>query len=333
MKLFTKGLIIGSIATVVTTGTVFGVSEYFYNTAVKRKDYDEAAEGKSKRGKLAIKSREPMYKQMENYKLISRANMDFFGHLDEKAISIYAVDGIKLVADLYTVPGEAKGTVIFAHSYRGEPHKDCCSIARYYYEKGYNVLLPYMRGCGKSAGKHITYGVYESVDMQYWAEDIGRRFGKDLPIYLHGISLGASSVLMAVDKNLPENVKGIVADCGFTSSFREFKHLIKNDMPITEFPFLPIFNLYCIKRADFSIRDKDTVQNMMRNTTVPVLFVHGDADSFVPTAMTYENYDACQAKKELLIVPGAAHTMSYYMAPAQYKDAIGRLLEGTLGGE
>ena len=346
MNRFTKGVIIGSVTTAAVAGAIFGYTEIFYEQAVLRRgkpETDETAKEFAKKrpedmsrpekvkAKVApkFKSKDNMRAQYEKFRLVREADADFFRKMEPKAISIYAQDGIRLVADLFTVE-DAKGTVVLVHSYRGNPYKDCASIGKFYYKKGYNVLMPYSRACGKSSGSRITYGVFESVDLQDWCEDMNRRFGTDKPLFIHGISMGGAAALMACDGSLPSNVKGIVDDCGFISAYREFKHLTKHEMHLPEFPFIPLINLMTRKRADFGLKEKDTTECMLRNTDIPVLFIHGYDDDFVPTGFTYENYDACNAGKELLIVPGAAHAMSYYLAPGQYMDAVTRLLDGEI---
>lgn len=229
-------------------------------------------------------------------------------------------DGLMLAAELITAP-DAKGTVICAHGYRSVPKHDFAAVAKWYHENGYNLLLVHLRACGMSQGKYITFGVKESRDIADWADWTAERFGRDMDIFLHGVSLGASSVMMACGYKLPKNVRGVIADCGFISPYRIFSHIMTKDYHLPVFPLLGFMESISKRRAGIGFNDEDTVRTLAKSE-VPVLFIHGDQDDFVPFAMTLENYKACGAEKELVIVEGAMHGMSCLVAPERCLGAI-----------
>ena len=142
--------------------------------------------------------------------------------------------------------------------------------------------------------------------------------GEDIPIYLAGVSMGATTVLMAAGLDLPRNVHGIMADCGFTSPHAIWKHIAHNNLHIGFGIRGAMANAMCKQRIAMGTEDYSTV-DALESSDIPVLFVHGANDHFVPVEMTYENYSACTAPKQLLIVPGADHGMSYFVEPEKYE--------------
>ncbi len=229
-------------------------------------------------------------------------------------------DGLKLKGHLLTCP-DAKRTEILVHGWREPWQDDMGMMTRYQTSHQCNVLIVEQRSHGDSEGEYIGFGVLERYDCQVWAEYIAERLGPDLPIYLGGVSMGASSVLMAAGLELPKNVKGIIADCGFTSPRAIVAHVITRNTGLPEHPVVPLIDLINRRKAGYGYSDYSTIEAMKQNE-LPVLFVHGDEDSFVPLAMTLENYLACKAPKDLLIVEGATHGMSYLVDSAAYEQAL-----------
>jgi len=244
-------------------------------------------------------------------------------------VFITADDGIRLHA--YWLPAEgAKGTVILMHGYRSTFLVDFSMALEFYLREGYNLLIPDQRAHGRSEGRFITFGVKESRDLQSWIGFHNRTFGK-FPLILSGLSMGASTVLFAADEHLPTNVKGIIADCGFTSPkeilcevYRKVTHLP---------PCLSIWAVELCARAvaGFSILEKNTTKTLAR-TEIPVLMIHGRADTFVPCAMTERGYSACSSKKRLLLVDGAEHGVSFIHDKEGYIGAVTEFLRENIDG-
>lgn len=215
----------------------------------------------------------------------------------------------------------AKRSVLCSHGYRSTGLFDFGAIARFYYEHDSNVLIIDQRSHGKSEGEYITFGVKERFDIVTWAEWIDQKNDKKLPIYMNGLSMGTSAVLMSLDQELPNNIKGIIADCGFTSPADIIKSVAENLFSISVQPIIYGLNKMCLQKADFSIYEVSTL-DVLKHNDIPVLFIHGDDDNFVPQKMTIENYNACSSPKKLIKVKGAMHAMSYMTDEENYSKEL-----------
>ena len=221
------------------------------------------------------------------------------------------------------VPG---GRWVAFHGYRSLATIDFALEAEFFHGLGYDVLLPYQRSHGESQGKYITYGVKERFDCRDWARYAAQRFGEDKPLFLMGISMGAATVLMASGLELPGNTRGIVADCGFTTPWDIMAHVARRDYRLPPFPLLYLLDGLARLRAGFRLKGADTRKALERNR-IPVLFLHGEEDSFVPLSMTEENFAACRAEKRLYTVPGAGHAQSFGVDPEGCKRVLREFLE------
>ena len=204
------------------------------------------------------------------------------------------------------------------HGYRAGGLTDFAGLYRFYHEQGYDLLVPFERSHGPSEGRYICFGVKERFDCRDWAEYAVRLAGEDCNLYLSGISMGCATVLMAAGLPLPANVRAIIADCGFTSPKEILKTVLNRDYHLPAFPLMNLTELLTKWRAGFGYSDASTL-DAMRNCRIPVLFIHGEKDTFVPVQMTLDNYMACSAPKELLIVPGAAHAAASLQDPEGYR--------------
>ena len=230
---------------------------------------------------------------------------------DCEHIYITSFDGLKLHAKLLKNPIPSGRIMLLAHGYHSFPEYDFSCAFRLYYNLGYDMLLIDQRTHGESEGKYITFGVRERYDILKWCEYLDGRFGKDRRIVLGGISMGCTAVLLAAGlPSLPDSVIGIVADCGFTSPYYEFAHVMKHSMHIPVFPFLDIASAISKSVMGFGFRDCTTV-DAVKKTHLPILFIHGEDDTFVPPENTIINYDACISRKELILVPDAGHGLSF----------------------
>lgn len=223
-------------------------------------------------------------------------------------LELISRDGHVLKGTYYMVP-DSEYTVAFFHGHNCNGMVDHGTEAVYYTGCGYSVFIADQRASGRSGGDYYTFGVKESADAVDWCRLITVRYSPKA-IFLQGRSLGASTVMMSVSEGLPSSVKGIIADCGFTSPYEEFCHVLKRNYKIPGFLVLPVTELYCRLKAGYGFKDKDT-RRILKTCTVPMLLIHGDADDYVPTYMTNENYAALECEKELLIVPGARHAEAF----------------------
>ena len=207
------------------------------------------------------------------------------------------------------------------HGWRSCWSTDFGTIAPFWHENGCNVLYAEQRGQGSSGGAYIGFGMMERYDCIQWIQWVNSHWGQELPIYLAGVSMGATTVLMTADLELPPNVRGIMADCGFTSAHDIWKHVAENNLHLSYHIHGSVADQLCREKIQMGTRDCSTVDSL-KKSRVPILLVHGTNDHFVPVDMTYANYQACTAPKTLVIVPGADHGMSYFMEKDRYEQAM-----------
>lgn len=233
----------------------------------------------------------------------------------QEIVSISSYDGLTLKGRLYTNPANPHNFILFMHGWKSTGFNDGAVIVEYYVKQGYNVLLVDQRSRGMSQGKYTCLGIKERYDCLEWVKYLNHRFGSDnIRIVLEGISMGASTVMMAAGLELPDNVVGILADCGFTSPYEQLRHVSRRSMKLPAFPLLNVFGMYCRIFAGFDIKGCDTRETLSR-TNLPIAIIHGGEDRFVPTSMSVENYNAASGEKFLKVVPGAGHGVSYMVDP------------------
>ena len=248
-------------------------------------------------------------KSLVKYRTEILSGGNWFRAQGPQRIELNAYDGLRLVG--YFLPAaSAKGTLLLVHGYRSSPFTDFGVIYRFFHSLGWNILAVWQRSHGESEGKYITFGVKERYDVRTWTQYLLDRFGADHPVVLDGISMGAASVLMSLGTGLPENVRGVIADCGFTSPYDEFAHVLKTRLHIPLHPIADIAQVFSRLFAGFDFRACSTV-DALRQNTLPVLLVHGERDTFVPCRFSQENYEACAGDKKLILVPEAGHGASY----------------------
>lgn len=236
-----------------------------------------------------------------------------------ETVEIVSCDGINLVGH-FSPCENAKRIIIAFHGWRSSWNYDYGMIADFWHSSGCSVLYAEQRGQSQSGGDFMGFGLTERYDCADWADWAVSRFGESIPIYLAGVSMGAATVLMASNLILPKSVCGIMADCGFTSPKAIWKHIARKNLHISYGMRGVMVDAMCRKRINMGA-DGYSAKEALKNTDIPVLFIHGTDDTFVPIEMTYENYKACASPKRLLVVPGADHAMSYYTNKAEYEKA------------
>lgn len=214
-----------------------------------------------------------------------------------------------------------KKAVICFHGYTGEGLSNHVAIADYFLKRGYAMLLPDARAHGDSEGEYIGFGCLDRRDALGWINWLIEECGEDVNIMLHGTSMGGATVLMTSGLELPGNVKGIVSDCAFTSPKEVFTHVLNSMYHLPAFPAIQGADLLNKRLAGYGM-DECNAKREVRKATVPILFIHGSADTFVPCSMCDEIYDNCASPKHKLIVEGAAHAESYYKDMERYEDAL-----------
>ncbi len=242
-------------------------------------------------------------------------------------IRIQSRDGLNLYARW--IPAEnPRGTILLAHGYQSTPYIDFSLVLDVYHNLGMNMLIPDQRCHGKSEGKYMTFGVKEWQDMACWVDYHNTNLGS-WPLILSGLSMGASTVLYMADEDLPENVKGIIADCGFTSPYAIIGKVFRSVTHLPPWPFLWVTDLCARLFADFSLKQKDTRKTLLSGK-YPVILAHGLADDFVPCEMSQEAYNVCTSEKELLLVEDAGHGYSFLKDRERYTQAVTTFLQKNL---
>ena len=239
-----------------------------------------------------------------------------------------ADDGVRLHAQYYeTAPG-APLQILF-HGYRGAGERDFSRGLPFALECGHNALLVDQRAHGQSGGRCLSLGVKERYDALAWIRYALERFGPDTKIVLVGISMGAATVLMAAGLDLPENVKGIVADCGYTAPADILRHVIGR-MGLPVWLFFPLVRIGGMIFGGFDVNAASAADAMTR-CRVPVCLLHGEGDNFVPCDMSCENHRRCAAEqKRLVTVPRAGHGLSYMVEPERYTAEVTSFLKSIL---
>jgi len=244
-----------------------------------------------------------------------------------KDVYIYSEDHLKLHG-LWVPAENPRGTVLFAHGYRSTILLDFGAAFSLYHQRGLNLLIPDQRAHGKSEGRYITFGVKESGDMVRWINYHNQNYGTQ-PILLSGISMGASTMMFLADQDLPENVRCIIADCGFTSPKEIISEVFRRVIHLPPAPSVWVGDKLARIFANFSFGEKDARRSLARSR-LPILMIHGKEDGFVPCEMSENSYSLCAEPKELLLVEGADHGLSFIKEPARYVDAVDRFLEKYL---
>ena len=245
-------------------------------------------------------------------------------------VTVTSFDGLTLRGRW--LPAEKPmATIILFHGYHSHHLQDFAGIYSYYHSIGLNLLLVRQRSHGESEGRYITFGVKERKDVLSWIDFHNRNHGMD-NVYLGGMSMGASTVLFAAGEELPPNVRGITADCGFSSPAEILSHIIRKDFHLPPMLVLPLMEVWARILGGFSFYECDSRQTLSRAKT-PILFIHGRDDDFVPCRMSEVGYAACAAPKEIYLVDGAGHGRSYLYEPELLRSALTDFFKRNLSEE
>lgn len=258
----------------------------------------------------AGKAYEPYHEAMTRWTKELRA-------LPKEHVTVRSFDGLTLHGDFYEYAPGAPMEIMF-HGYRGTAERDLSGGVHRAFSLGRSVLLVDQRCSGQSEGNVITFGIREHRDCLVWAAFAAKRF-PDRKIILTGISMGASTVLLTADKDLPANVIGILADCGFNSA----KDIIQKVIGQMKLPRISyVFVKLGAKLFGHFDPDETSPEEAVKHAKVPVIFYHGEGDDFVPCEMSRVLYEACSSRKKLVTVPGAGHGLSFPAAPERYLETL-----------
>lgn len=260
------------------------------------------------------------YKQSKDVML---SLIDDLAALPYEQVYITSHDGLRLAAKYYHNQNDAPLEIMF-HGYHGMAERDFCGGFKLCMESGHNALLVDQRAHGRSEGRVITFGIKERYDCLDWINYAVKRFGINSRILLIGVSMGAATVLMASDLPLPENVNGIIADCGYTSPRNIIRKVIR-DMKLPVALIYPFVRLGAVLFGYFNLEASSAIVSL-KSCLVPVLFIHGEDDRFVPCMMSRENFAVCASPKQILTVPGAGHCLCFMKDEPLYTETVKRFL-------
>lgn len=312
--------LIGVIIAIVLLGIIFaGVAMYTFQFAIVRPK-------KPKQYKDALR--------IERQKIRNKNNQNLYD-LNPEDLSLKTPDNLTLKAWYLPAERKTKRFVICVHGYHcNGPDEFSHTMPFYHYDLGYNYLLPDLRAHGRSEGKYIGFGALDHKDILLWVDYLVDRFGEDIEIILHGISMGAATVMLANEANPPEQVKLIIEDCGYSCAYDQICCTVKDTIGFRCDPLVKAASKICKLCAGYNFEDADCIGKINQSKN-PILFIHGTKDTFVPTYMGEALYEACTAvPKDILLVEGAIHAFSYYDARDEYqtkvKEFIGKYLDAPV---
>lgn len=239
--------------------------------------------------------------------------------LPHRDFTIKSFDNLNLHGRYYECEKGAPVELMF-HGYRGCGERDLCGGVQRCFRLKRNVLIVDQRGSGLSGGKVITFGINESRDVLSWIDFIIKEFGENTKIILTGISMGGATVLTASGRELPDNVVCILADCSYSSAKEIIKKVIAERKlpPNLLYPFMRIgAGLF----GHFRLQETSPIDAMKR-CKVPVIFIHGEDDKYVPCNMSHKVFDACPTEKTIFTVPRAGHGLAYLVDTEGYFKAL-----------
>ncbi|MDE7379008.1 MAG: alpha/beta hydrolase [Paraprevotella sp.] len=236
---------------------------------------------------------------------------------------ITADDGTRLHACYLQAPSPTLRTAVVVHGYTDNVVRMLHIGHLYNHRLGYNVLLPDLRYSGLSGGTHLQMGWNDRLDVMRWMDVANSRFGgtAQTRMVVHGISMGGATTLCVSGEQQKPYVKCFVDDCGFTSVWDEFESELQAQFGLPAFPLLYCSDLLTRWRYGWSFREASALRQVARSR-LPILFIHGDSDTFVPTRMTDSLYAAKQGDKALWIAPSTTHAEAYRNYPDIYAEKI-----------
>ncbi|MEK8131035.1 alpha/beta hydrolase [Paenibacillus filicis] len=285
---------------------VVAASFYFYRLAIARTD-------------KSFLSGNPDLRSNEETPVTEA--LDWLDQQPLEQVSLRSDDGLLLQGYYLAAPAPSRQTVILVHGYSGHA-KQNAAFAKFYREQlGFSVLLPDNRGHGRSEGGVIGFGWLDRKDQLRWIDYVLQRSGPQTELLLHGVSMGGATVLMTSGETLPTQAKAIISDCAYTSVREQLAYQLKRIYRLPAFPLLGSTSLLARLLAGYSFAEASAVKQV-RQAKVPILFIHGTGDTFVPFDMVHTLYENCSSEKALFIVPEAGHGLSYRVDPASYRQAV-----------
>ena len=270
------------------------------------------------RGKNLEESYEYMY---ENYPYL-KPWVDSLNQASAlKDTFIYAADSTRLHAYYIAANQTTKKTAVIVHGYTDNAIRMFMIGYLYNHQLNFNVLLPDLRDTGLSGGDYIQMGWLDRLDVVRWMDVANQIYSDSTQMVVHGISMGAATTMMVSGEKQPEYMKCYVEDCGYTSVWDEFSYQLKEDFKLPPFPLMYTTSWLCKIKYGWDFKEASALKQVEK-CHLPMFFIHGDADTYVPTWMVYKLYEAKPEPKELWIVPGATHAKSYKDQTEVYTEKV-----------
>lgn len=292
-------------------GLYFLIGNYFYNFALNPKKIKSFLQNNPQ---LTL----PEHMQYTKEENKTKDNK-FREKVEPKRITVQSFDQLRLVGYLYKNSPSSHKWAIVLHGYCGN-HSEMIRYVRNFYEQGFHVIAPDLRGHGESEGNYIGMGWHDRKDVLTWINQIITQDPK-ANIVLFGLSMGGATVMMASGEELPKQVKAIVEDCGYSSVEDIFTYQLSVMFKLPKFPIIHAANTITRLRAGYSFKEASSEKQLEKNTT-PILFIHGDKDTFVPFSMVDKVYNATRSEKEKLVIPGAGHAHAEQTNPDLYWKTV-----------
>ena len=319
MKMKKAFIICGSIAAALFVA-VFGGALYLVDYAVAPEDGTLCYE--SKNFSISEKVEEIKKKDDPQHILAEQERAIAYPKLKKHStvITMKSFDGLELKA-LFARPVENSGHdyALVIHGYRSEP-RDLAPNAVHFLDNGWNVIMPGQRGHGWSEGNYVDMGTFACRDMASWCRKIVE-LDPQARILLFGISMGGATVMMTSGEELPPNVMAAIEDCGYSSVWDQFEYRLKYEFHLPAHPILDLASMLCKVKNGYSFKDGSSIRALAK-AQIPMLFIHGDADDYVPFSMLEKNYEAKKGEKEILVIKNAEHAMAGFVDPELYYGRI-----------
>ncbi len=253
---------------------------------------------------------------------LRRINNQTFYDYNPEDVAIRSNSGHKMRAWYLPAEKPTKRFVICVHGYKSNGPDEFSHMMPFYHEDmGYNILLPDLTAHGRSEGTYIGFGSFDAGNILLWVDYLLNRFGEDIEIILHGLSMGAATVMNCNEMSPPDQVKLIIEDCGFINAEDEINETLKSIIGFKCKPVVWLGSLASKIKAGYFFSDSNPLGNMNKAKN-PVLFIHGEQDTYVPFRYGKMLYDACPVDKDYLWVPDTIHVFSYYNARDDYQAKI-----------
>ncbi|MGL4518957.1 MAG: alpha/beta hydrolase [Phocaeicola sp.] len=307
---------ITTLTLLLLTALLWGASSYFLNFALQ-----PVNEGKDLAGSWDYMLQKYPYLEEWRDSLIQASAL--------KDTFIYAPDGVKMHAYYVKAAQPTNKTALIVHGYTDNAIR--MMMIGYLYNKdlSFNILLPDLRYTGLSEGEAIQMGWLDRKDVIQWMEVAHQLYGDSTQMVVHGISMGAATTMMVSGEELPSYVKCFVEDCGYTSVWNQFCKELKEDFHLPPFPLMYSASQLCEWKYGWNFKEASALQQVAK-CKLPMLFIHGDKDDYVPTYMVFELFQQKPEPKELWVVPGADHANSYKNEQQLYTEKVKTFTEAYI---